>query len=62
MSIGATVIELRVFKKKKKKKNIDKMGNTFLGILFTFGAVLLRFLVYCFHILSTIKLLKVKMT
>ena len=49
MSIGNTAIELRVFKKKKKKKkkNMDKMGKTFLGIIFTFGALLLRFLVYC---------------
>ena len=46
MSIGTTAIELRVFKK-KKKKNMDKMGKTFLGITFTFGALLLRFLVYC---------------
>ena len=30
-----------------KKKNMDKMGKTFLGIIFTFGALLLRFLVYC---------------
>ena len=42
MSIGTTAIELRVFK--KKKKNMDKMGKTFLGIIFTFGALLL---VYC---------------
>ena len=50
MSIGTTAIELRVFKKKKKKKkkkNMDKMGKTFLGIIFTSGALLLRFLVYC---------------
>ena len=47
MSIGTTAIELRVFKKKKKKKKMDKMGKTFLGIIFTFGALLLRFLVYC---------------
>ena len=51
MSIGTMVIELREFKKKKKKKkkekkNMDKMGKTFLGIIFTFGALLLRFLVY----------------
>ena len=44
----ATAIELRVFKKKKKKKeSMDKMGKTFLGIIFTFVALLLRFLVYC---------------
>ena len=30
MSIGTTAIELRDFK--KKKKNMDKMGKTFLGI------------------------------
>ena len=49
MSIGTMAIELRVFKKKKKKKkkNMDKMGKTFLGITFTFGDLLLRFLVYC---------------
>ena len=49
MSIGTTAIELRVFKKKKKKKkkNMDKMGKPFLGIILTFGALLLRFLVYC---------------
>ena len=48
MFIGTMAIELRVFKKKKKKKkeNMDKMGKTFLGIIFTFGALLLRFLVY----------------
>ena len=47
MSIGTTAIELRVFKKKKEKKNMDKLGKTFLGIIFTFGALLLRILVYC---------------
>ena len=48
MSVGTTTIELRVFKKKKKKKkNMDKMGKTFLGIIFTLGALLVRFLVYC---------------
>ena len=48
MSIGTMTIELCVFKKKKKeekegKKNMDKIGKTFLGIIFTFGALLLRF-------------------
>ena len=56
MSIGTTAIELRVFKKKKKKmmkkkkkkKNMDKIGKTFwVAIILTFGALLLRFLVYC---------------
>ena len=54
MSIGTTAIELRVFKKKKKKKkkkkNMDKMGKTFLGITFTFGALLLRCILFSFHI------------
>ena len=54
MSIGTMAIELRVLKKKKKekeKKNMDKMGKTFLGKIFTFGALLLKFLVYCLHII-----------
>ena len=41
------------------------MGKTFLGIIFIFGALLLKFLVaiqFSFHILSAIKLFKVKMT
>ena len=38
MSVGTTAIELCVFKK-KKKKNMDKMGKTFLGIIFTLGAL-----------------------
>ena len=44
MSISTTAIEL----KKKEKKNMDKMGKTFLVIhvIFTFGALLLRFLAY----------------
>ena len=34
MSIGTTVIELREFKvKKKKKKNMDKMGKTCLALI-----------------------------
>ena len=51
MSGGTTAIELHVFKKKKKKKkkkNMDKMGKTFLGIIFTFGALLLRFLFFTY--------------
>ena len=44
MSIGTTAIELRVFKKKKNGQ-IKIHGKTFLGILFTFSALL--FLVYC---------------
>ena len=59
MSIGTTAIELRVFKKKKKKKkkkkNMDKMGKTFLGIIFTFGALLLKFLVPVYCLVFTYK-------
>ena len=64
MSIGTMAIVLCVFKKKKKKKkNMDKMGKTFLGIIFTFGALLLRFgILFSFHMVSAVKLLKVKMT
>ena len=47
-------------RRKKKLKNIDKMGKTFLGIIFTFGA--LFGILFIFHILSAIKLLKVKIT
>ena len=61
MSIGTTAIELRVFKKKKQKKK--KHGKNIFGYnihiwcFFTeiFG---IRF---SFHIVSAIKLLKVKM-
>ena len=35
MSIGTTVIELRFFNKKKKKKNMDKMGKIVLAITWT---------------------------
>ena len=60
MSIGTMAIELRVFKKKKKeKKNMDKMGKTFLGIT-GYGSTLyigiamvfppyIRKLTCCFH-------------
>ena len=47
MSIGTTANELRVFKEEEEKENMDKMEKTFLGIIFTFGALLLRFWVYC---------------
>ena len=60
MSIGTTAIELRVFNK-KKKKNMDKMGKTFLGIIFCSFTEIFGIL-FIFHILSAIKLLKVKMT
>ena len=30
----------------EEEENMDKMGKTFLGIIFTFGALLLGFLVY----------------
>ena len=33
MSIGTSDIELREFKEKKKKKNMDKMGNLCLALI-----------------------------
>ena len=56
MSIGTTAIELRVFKKREKKKH----GKIILGIIFDFDAFLLRYLVailLSFHMFSAIKLL-----
>ena len=42
---------------------MDKIGKTFLGIILIFGALLEIFgILFSFHILSAIKLLKVKMT
>ena len=66
MSIGTTAIELRVFKKKKKKKEEkhDKMGKNIFGynihIWYSFTEIFGT--LFSFHILSAIKLLKVKMT
>ena len=33
-------------KEEEEEEEEEKMGKTFLGIIFTFGALLLRFLVY----------------
>ena len=46
-------------RRRNRRRNMDKMGKTFLGIIFTFGAFLLRFfgIGFSFHILSAIKLL-----
>ena len=54
MSIGTTAIELRVFKKKKKKKEKEKknMDKIVLGIIFRFGALLMRFLVVFTHLVQ----------
>ena len=48
-------------RRRKEEENMDKMGKKILGIIFTFGALLLKILVHCL-VLSAIKLLKVKMT
>ena len=40
------VLRLLCYASSRRRKNMDKMGKTFLGIIFTFGAFLLRFLVY----------------
>ena len=50
-------------RRRKRRRKHGQNGKN--GIIFTFGALLLKFLVYIlfsFHILSAIKLLKVKMT
>ena len=43
---------------------MDKVGKTFLGIIFTFGAFFTEIfgIRFSFHMSSAIKLLKVKMT
>ena len=62
MSIGTTAIELRVFKKKKKKKKTWTKWENILGynihIWCSFTEIL--GMLYSFHILSAIKLLKVE--
>ena len=61
MSIGTTAIELRVFKKKKKKKK-KKTGKNILGYNIHIWCSFTEIFGILFHILSAIKLLKVKMT
>ena len=46
MSIGAMVIELRVFNKKEKKKNMDKMGKLFFVIILPKIGILVKDLVH----------------
>ena len=49
MFIGTMVIELREFNdKKKKKKNMDKMGKLFLLITLTESGILVKYLAYSF--------------
>ena len=67
MSIGATAIELHVFKKKKKKKKEEKHGQNGKNIFGYNIHIWCSFpeifgILFSFHILSAIKLLKVKMT
>ena len=44
---GYWVTRLQEEEKEEEEENMDKMGKPFLGIIFTFGTLLLRFLVYC---------------
>ena len=55
MSIGTTAIELHVLiQEEEEEENMDKMGKTFLGIIFTFGALLLIYcLVLCHKIIKS---------
>ena len=61
MSVGATVIELHVFKKKKKtkKKEKRKMGFWYNIHIWCFFAEIFGIL-FCFHIFSAVKIVKVK--
>ena len=46
MSIGNTVIELRIFnKKEKQKKNMDKMGKLFFVIVLAKSGIIVKELV-----------------
>ena len=47
MFIGTMVIEFND-KKKKKKKNMDKMGKLFLLITLTKNGILVKYLAYSF--------------
>ena len=47
MSVDTMVIELREFNdKKKKKKNMDKMGKLFLVIILAISGILVKYLAY----------------
>ena len=67
MSIGTTDIELREFKEKKKKNNMDKMGKI---IKFMFSSNMKRkwyfseifHTQFCFDIFYAVKSSKVKLT
>ena len=41
------VLRLLSYVSSRRRRKHGQMGKTFLGIIFTFGALLLRFLVYC---------------
>ena len=49
MSIGTTVIELREFKEKKKKKNtVDKMGKICLALIGRGSGILVKYFIHSF--------------
>ena len=50
MSTGTTVIELREFKEKnkKKKKNMDKMGKIFLALIGRRSSILVKYFIHSF--------------
>ena len=56
MFIGTMVIELREFndKKKKKKKNMDKVGKLFLLITLTKNGILVKYLAYSFILANVV--------
>ena len=47
MSVGTMVFKLREFNdKKKKKKNMDKMGKLFLVIILAISGILVKYFAY----------------
>ena len=46
MSFGTIVIDLREFKEKKKKNNMDKMGKLILLIFLAKSGILMKYLAY----------------
>ena len=54
MSIGTTVIELREFKEKKKKKTMDKMGKICLALIGRGSGILVKYFIHSFVLTCSI--------
>ena len=48
MSIGTRVIELREFKEKKKKNNMDKIGKICLALIGRGSGILVKYFIHSF--------------